>query len=257
MSIPKDIIKDHPYLDTDTIIIGYRGSIAHGTYRPNSNPNSIDDKDVMAIVIPPITHYFGLEQFGHRGTKDLFIGEWDIVTYEFKKFISLLTKGNPNVLSLLWLDDTLYIKRTEAGQRLIDHRNLFVSKQVYHSFTGYAYGQLKRMTHFKYEGYMGTKRKALVDKFGFDTKNSAALIMILRQGIEFLNEGTLYVRRKDAKQLLEIKDGEWSLEQIKKEAEYLFKRAEAAYDNCKLPNECNKEKIDELCVDILSNHFKE
>lgn len=43
----EDIIPQTPAL------VGYRGSIAHGMYVPNTDPNSIDDKDVMGVCIPP------------------------------------------------------------------------------------------------------------------------------------------------------------------------------------------------------------
>jgi predicted nucleotidyltransferase len=167
MSIPKDILREHDYLEKDSILVGYRGSIAHSMYIPSSDPNSIDDKDVMAVVVPPLDHYFGLRQFGSRGTKELMKGEWDIVTYELLKFMGLLAKSNPNVLSLLWLKENMYLKKSLEGQMLIDNRYLFATKKIYHSFTGYAYGQLKRMTNFKFEGYMGEKRKRLVEQFGF------------------------------------------------------------------------------------------
>lgn len=36
----------------------------------------------------------------------------------------------------------------------------------------------------------------------------------------------LYVRRHDAQQLLEIKRGEWTLDQVKAESDRLFKNAE-------------------------------
>jgi len=258
MSIPMDILIRNNYLINDSILIGYRGSIAHGMFVPNTDPNSIDDKDVMAVVIPPIDNYLGLKQFGSRGTKEInptIINEWDIVTYELIKFIKLLVKSNPNVLSLLWLDEHHYIKKTKEGKLLIDSRNKFVSKQIYHSFTGYAYGQLKKMDHFVFEGYMGQKRKALVEKYHFDTKNAAHCIRLLRMGIEFLNEGVLYVNRgsKDSQQLLQIKRGEWSLKQVKKEAEYLFKRAESAYDNSKLPSQPDEEDINRLCVELIKS----
>ena len=32
-----------------SIVLVYRGSIAHNTFIPNSNPDSIDDKDVLEI----------------------------------------------------------------------------------------------------------------------------------------------------------------------------------------------------------------
>jgi predicted nucleotidyltransferase len=260
MSITNTILSQHPYLEKDSILIGYRGSIAHGMYIPNTDPNSIDDKDAMAIVIPCIDHYFGLNEFGSKGTKEINpspTNEWDIVTYEFLKFVDLLIKNNPNVLSMLWLDEDMFLKKTKEGQILVDNRDLFVSKRVYPSFIGYAYGQLKRMTHFKCEGYMGEKRKALVDKFGFDTKNGAHGIRILRMGIEFLKDQTFHVNRKgiDADELLSIKKGEWSLEQIQAEADKLIKLAEIEKNKSSLPDEPNLNEINELCITILKGRF--
>ena len=232
------------------VLVGYRGSIAHGMYVPNSNPNSIDDKDIMGVTIATSDYYFGLKQFEHKETM---IDPWDIVVYELRKFVRLLIKANPNVLSLLWLKPEHYVFKNGIGDRLIENRSLFVSKNIYRAFTGYAYGQLKRMEHFKFEGYMGTKRKALVEKHGYDTKNAAHLIRLLRMGIEFLNDGVLYVFRHDGQQLLQIKNGEWTLEKVKREAEYLFKRAEEAYDRSTLPKEPNKREINEFLVGLIKD----
>lgn len=239
------------------ILLGYRGSIAHGTYlNPEHVEDSIDDKDIMGVIIPPLEHYFGLREWGSRGTKEKKIREWDSVTYELRKFISLLYGSNPNVLSLLWLEPHHYILKTELGDQLIEARRLFVSKKIYYAFIGYAYGQLKRMTHLATQGYMGQKRKELVEKFGHDTKNGSHLIRLLRMGIEFLREGELHVHRHDARELVEIKRGDWPLEKIKDEAERLFKRAEQAYDECKFPNEPDRQKVNELLVEILCEHFR-
>ena len=68
--------------------------------------------------------------------------------------------------------------------------------------------------------------------------------------IEFLNEGELYVTRPDAKMLLSIKHGEWTLEWIKTEANRLFKRIEEIYDRCKLPSKPDIDAINQLCVDV-------
>lgn len=66
-------------------------------------------------------------------------------------------------------------------------------------------------------------------KFGYDTKNAAHLVRLLRMGMEFLKDGELEVTRLDARQLLEIKRGEWTLERVKAEADHGFKMAEQAY----------------------------
>jgi predicted nucleotidyltransferase len=235
------------------VIIGYRGSIAHGMYVPSTDPLSIDDKDAMCVVIASPSHYFGLDHFEAKETK---LREWDIVTYEIKKFVRLLVKSNPNVLSLLWLKPEHYVYLSPEGERLIRNRSLFSSKFIYKSFTGYAYGQLRRMESFNRQGYMGKKRKALVEKFHFDTKNASHLIRLLKMGIEFLQAGELQVYREhDSQQLMAIKRGEWSLEQVKTEATHLFRKAEEAYEKSELPETPDRNRINSLLIDILREHF--
>lgn len=253
----KDIYPDklQQYKDNG-ILVGYRGSIAHGTYISNTNPDSISDKDVMAIIVPSQDYYLGLKQFGSRGTKEYKEGIWDIVVYDIKKYIHLLRKSNPNVLSLLWLENNYYIQRLPEGNKLVQNRDLFVSKKIYKAFTGYAYGQLKRMERFNFEGYMGEKRKKIVKRYGFDVKNAATLIRLLRMGIEFLNEGRLFVYRDDAEELLAIKRGEWSLEKVKDEADRLFRLAEESYVKSDLPTEPDFEKINNLCVDLIQSYYR-
>ena len=252
MGIPKDLLSQNPCLSEWNILSGYRGSIAHGMWtNPKTEANSIDDKDIMTICVPPIDYYYGIKEFGSRGTKEIKRDEWDIVTYEARKFISLLAVGNPNVLSLLWLDRKHYIDVTGAGQLIIDNRQIFVGRHVYRSFTGYAYAQLHKMTHIACEGYLGGKRKELVNKYGFDTKNSAHLIRLLRMSIEFMRDGELYVERSDAQQLLEIKRGEWTLDQVKAESDRLFKVAEEAYLSSTLPKSPDMEAVNRLCVDVV------
>lgn len=256
MGLPKNILREHPYLERDTILVGWRGSIAHGMYVPNNEPDSIDDKDVMAIVVPDLSYYYGMNEWGSRGTKEHFIDEWDIVSYEVRKTMRLLRKGNPNVLCMLWLDDNYYLKRTAAGNLLIDNRDLFWSRLIYHSFVGYAHGQLHRMEHYKFEGYMGEKRKTLVQKYGYDTKNASHLIRLLRMGIEYLRERVLHVTRSDVTQLLDIKKGRWTLEQVKTEADRLFRRIENVYDTIVMPKEPDRDKLNELCIAIVQEALK-
>jgi predicted nucleotidyltransferase len=251
VAIPPDLPAVHPALDEWAILLAYRGSIAHGMYVPSSDPSGIDDKDVMAVCVPPLDYYFGLQEFGSRGTKEIKCGEWDIVVYETRKFIRLLAQGNPNVLMMLWLDDSFYLKVNETGQLLLDRRRLFVGRHVYTAFVGYARSQLHKMTHCAFQGYMGAKRKALVEKYGYDCKNAAHLIRLLRMGIEFLRDGQLYVRRDDAEELLSIKRGEWTLEQVKTEAERGFQAAEEAYRTSTLPPGPDMDRINELAVEVV------
>jgi len=231
------------------ILMGFRGSQAHGTYRPNTDPTSIDDIDVMAILIQPKEAYLG---FGRQETYERMEDPWDIVAYDVKHFVRLLCKQNPNVMSMLWMRRSDYQHISEAGQLLIDNRDLFISKDAYHSFTGYAYSQLHKMTHGANQGYMGAKRKQLVDKFGYDTKNASHLIRLLNMNIEFLSTGVLNVLREDNTYLVQIKRGEFPLDYIQAEARKLFDIAKAALANSKLPDHVDMGKAENLLVRILS-----
>jgi len=273
-------------------------------YIPSTDPDSIDDKDLMGVFVAPLEHYIG---FGRDDVKERFIGEWDVVSYEVRKFIRLLSKCNPNVLSLLWLANEHLIYEHPLGEKLRANKQLFVTKAAYHSFVGYAQGQFKRMTHFNQEararmasleqiltsrgvdlndlkatqeqldrwddlgegittyrmlkrkyysgGYMGARRKELVNRVGYDSKNAAHLIRLLRMGVEFLTDGDLQVARTDSDELLSIKRGEWPLDAVKAEAERLFNLAEKAYLASPLPPEPDTRAAEALCSEIISNYY--
>jgi len=240
-------------LPFDSILTGYIGSLAHNTHLSPEDECGIDDKDIMSIFIRSLEDYVGLENLGKRdrGTIQRTFHEWDSVAYDVRKYVYLLLKGNPNVTSLLWLQSNHYIHIHPLGQKLIDNRMIFASKQSYHAFCGYAYGQMKRMEHFKREGYQGEKRRKLIEKFGYDTKNAQHLIRLMRMCIEFLSEGEMHVFRDDSEMLKDIKRGKWSLEEVKKEAMRLFERAEFAYDRSPLPPQPDYEKAEELVIDII------
>jgi predicted nucleotidyltransferase len=236
----------------EPMLVGFRGSLAHGTFIPNSDPDSIDDVDLMGVTIAPLSCYMGLDKFEQRETTQ---SEFDIVTYELTKFIRLLLKSNPNVLSLLWIREDHYLHKSALGSQLVSQRDWFSSRRIYAAFTGYAHGQLKRMTQFQKHGYMGAKRKQLVTRFGYDTKNAAHLIRLLRMGVEFLRDAQLNVYREDAPQLLEIKRGSWTLEKVKNEAERLFRLAEHVRNKSPLPEEPCGDSVRHWLRSAFVNHF--
>lgn len=239
----------------NTILVAYRGSVAHGMYVPNTDPNSVDDIDLMSIFMAPVDNYIGIGT--GRTTVEKFVDEYDIVSYEFRKMIQLLLKSNPNVLSILNLRPEHYLYVSPViGKFLLAHKYYFNSLEAYNSFSGYAYGQLHKMTAFSKEGYMGAKRKQLVDKLGYDAKNSAHCIRLLRMAIEFLDTGILNVYREhDAEDLLEIKLGRRTLESVKKEAEDLFNKIKIARVKSSLPEFPDFDKINEMTQHILYDYI--
>jgi hypothetical protein len=98
---------------------------------------------------------------------------------------------------------------------------------------------------------MGEKRKAMVRKYQYDVKNAAHLIRLLRMGTEFLQTGRLRVHRtSDAEELKRIKQGAWSLEQVKAEAERLFAGIESARASSPLPARPDESAANRLLIEL-------
>lgn len=236
-SVVDDVNMSVPFDLRDCAKLVFRvGSHSHGTYVPPEDEHGIDDVDLMVICVPPAEFKLGLKQWEHATYKH---GRWDVVLYDWQKWLHMIYKSNPNVVGTLWLEpeDVLELDEQWGEGYLYDPygdllaatcENKILSKRMYDAFVGYAHSQLYKMTHCATQGYMGDKRKRLVEKYGFDVKNAAHLIRLLRMACEAFETGVLNVRRADAAEIITIKQGGWSLEQVATEAQALFTRAEAA-----------------------------
>jgi uncharacterized protein len=231
------------------LVLAQIGSHSHGTYCKPENPNSIDDVDYMGIIIPPIQFELGLTKW--EGCNFQY-EELDCVFYSFRKFVGLLMKSNPNVLGMLWLNPAHYIEEDYLWMVLRRERDLFSSKLAYDSFIGYASGKLKEMTdpNRKFQGYMGDKRRAIVEKYGYDCKNASHLIRLMRMCVEFLDTKEINVfRADDADELIAIKTGQWTLDEVQAEANRLLALAEEKRATSTLRDHPNAEKVNDLMID--------
>lgn len=236
------------------ILDGYRGSQAHGTYVPPEDPASVDDIDYMGVFVMPMEYYLGLDGYHRRcDVTESFIGPVDRVNYEARKFVHLLSGCNPNVLALVYNKPEHYMVLHPAGKLLIEHRNVFLARRrIFETFGGYASNQLKRMTHIKFEGYMGAKRKALVERHGYDCKNASHCIRLLKMGIELLTSGALQVYREhDRNLLIDIKKGKYALAEVQLMADRLFSDLNAAFDQSTLLMENDMQAINDLLVRVI------
>lgn len=248
-------LKSLPY--DDLILLGYRGSCAHGTYVPPDEPESTDDIDLMGVAVGSISDYLGTTQsLGKKGTIEVAEEQWDTVVYELRKYIGLLCKANPNVLSLLWIPNRLLLHQTACGLILRENRDLFMTKRVHAAYTNYAKAQLLRLEKGAYRGYMGEKRKALVAEYGYDTKNASHCIRLLRMGIEAMQTGTLTVYREaDAQMFIDIKKGLWTLDEVQAMAQSMFLLSDQALWKCTLPDEPDMDRVNNLCTGLIKTHL--
>jgi len=110
------------------------GSTAYGLNTPDS------DIDQKGICIPPKDMYFGLRSFEQQE----FEGK-DRTIYSIKKFFKMARDCNPNIIEMLFVDPKFIVFKDKFGQMLVDNREIFLSTKAKHTFSGYAFAQLKRI----------------------------------------------------------------------------------------------------------------
>jgi uncharacterized protein len=95
-------------------------------------------------------------------------------------------------------------------------------------------------------------RAAMEEKFGFDGKHALHLVRLLRVCTEVLSTGKVIVKRPDREELLSIRNGGWTYDQLIEEAEKLDAQAEELYKTSTiLPKTPNFEELDQLCIQLV------
>lgn len=110
------------------------GSHAYGTATPTS------DKDIRGIYVNPQAEYMGLSEPAGQISDD----KNDITYYSLKRIFELLQTANPNIIELLYMPKECVEICTPVMQKVIDNRNMFISKKCWHSHSGYAFSQIKK-----------------------------------------------------------------------------------------------------------------
>ena len=93
-------------------------------------------------------------------------------------------------------------------------------------------------------------RAELEAKFGYDTKHAMHLVRLLRMGREILQGKGVIVKRPDAKELLEIRAGALTYEQLVAYADAEEKAMAEDEKTSKLPRTPDRTFLNRLCVDI-------
>ena len=116
------------------------------------------------------------------------------------------------------------------------------------------YGGAKREWD-QFQNWKATRnpaRAALEERSGYDTKHGMHLVRLLRMCREILSTGDVIVRRPDAKELLEIRDGAWSYERLVEWAEREDTELEALSKTTKaVPDRPDRTVLDRLCVELV------
>lgn len=72
----------------------------------------------------------------------------------------------------------------------------------------------KHRNYWKWKAERNEARHQLEVNFGYDTKHAMHLVRLMRMAEEILSTGEVLVKRPDAKELLDIRGGDWKLDEL-------------------------------------------
>lgn len=249
-----NFLNDNEHLNDNIVLLGMGGSIAYGTNTPNS------DIDIRGIAV--------------NSSNEILLGKdfeqvVDVVTdttiYSFTKMIQLLSNANPNTIEILGLKPEHYLKVTEIGQKLLDNKEIFLSKEVVNSFGGYAHSQLRRLDNKSARSLNQTEH----EKHVLNSVNNVTYSFASRYNA-YNNNIKLYVDKSNTNELdseiyadinlkhYPLRDylGMWSeMSNVIRDYDKVSKRNKNAVEHNKISKHMmHLLRLYMMCIDILDKH---
>lgn len=113
-----------------------------GSYSQNLYTEGVSDIDYHGVYFAGIDTILGL---GDDYQEEVSDEKHDETYHEFGKWMTLLSKGNPNALESLFVPENMVVGEVHPViQKVLDKKDKFVSKEVVKALSGYAYNQIKK-----------------------------------------------------------------------------------------------------------------
>lgn len=98
-------------------------------------------------------------------------------------------------------------------------------------------------------------RSDLETRFGYDTKHGMHLVRLQRMALEILVSGNVTVFRPDHEELLAIRDGAWTFDELEVRTSDMAVRIDAAARVSLLPDRPDEAALDSLCTTLVAEHL--
>tara|TARA_R100001244_G_scaffold25113_5_gene25728 strand:- start:13508 stop:14422 length:915 start_codon:yes stop_codon:yes gene_type:complete len=114
----------------------------------------------------------------------------------------------------------------------------------------------------QYQGWKkdrNPKRAVLEASFGYDTKHAMHLVRLLRMGEEILTQGKVIVERPDAEELLDIRRGKWTYDQLMENVEPMKNRLDKIFEtkSYSIPDRADINALSDLCAELHERFWHE
>ena len=110
--------------------------------------------------------------------------------------------------------------------------------------------------YWQWKRNRNTKRSELEEKYGMDTKHASHCVRLVRMGLEALQTGQINVRRHDAQDLLDIRHGKWTYDELLEYAQHMdHEIRDVWYKKTDLPKKPNYVLAAQLLMKIQQSFW--
>ena len=170
------------------------------------------DIDIRGVFIPIL--YDILNPLRYNTYKDTVVeteGNYDSVYYSIQKFMKLLADGSPNIIELLFAEDTYHGDRSYIFNKyILGNRDVFINANTINNFISMAINSKKSWRQFAKDSLghiLYVNDKAMVY---FDTKNACTTLRVLSEAIELIKYGDITFPSPAQSILLDVRQGKMS-----------------------------------------------
>ena len=180
---------------------------------------------------------------------------WELITNVTEREVSVANWPDVYAEGVIHQLKNEFNLKDEVVQFINAERAYAKAKQVYDSW-------------ISWKKERNPERRKLEEKCGYDSKHASHLVRLMRMGYEILSSGKVIVNRVgiDADELLAVKNGEWSFDQVMEFKEDMESKLTDEYARQKqliadglptpLPRDVDKDKLNDLYHELYEKYWK-
>jgi predicted nucleotidyltransferase len=205
------------WLNKSIVYLTLHGSRAYGLATETS------DVDIKGICIPPVSVENDLfQRFEQAENSSIVEAKVDYLrnpknpkiestVFSLKKFFILAANINPNIIELLWADESDRLMYHKSVANLFEHRDLFLSSKAKFSFSGYAWAQLAKIERHRKWIVEGELKQPTRFEFGLPDVMSRGFDEVNKYAKQKLEEWNLSKFPMDEMDRNDLKETIWEV----------------------------------------------
>jgi hypothetical protein len=181
--------------------------------------------------------------------------DYEIELFSLKKFFDGLVDGNPIEMEMLFVPESVMIKKEDILNELFERKYEFISKNFIHRYLLMNEEFINKIDNIP-SNLKNPLSKKRIENFGFETKNASKALQHLYLLDEFFETNEFILFRKEREKLLNIKDGKYKKCEILEEINFLTKKIEEKKDFFQIPIKPDYNSVNGIYLNAVKNYWE-